>query len=66
MSGKLNILIGLGITGNHYTRLNFLHSDKKAEESMEQLKRKAKSNKRQQLTYKQHSDYGVGIFAESD
>ena len=45
VSGKLNILIGLGITGSHYTRLNFLQSDKKAEESMEQLKEKRKVTK---------------------
>ncbi len=31
VSGKLNILTGLGITGSHYTRLNFLQSDKKKE-----------------------------------
>ncbi len=40
LNGKLNILAGLGITGSHYTRLNFLQRDRR--KSIEQLQRKEK------------------------
>ncbi len=40
VTGKLNIIAGLGITGSHYPRLNFLQRDRR--KSIEQLHRKEK------------------------